>query len=148
MDIQRLRADLIRDEGVEYEVYMDHLGFKTFGVGHKIVDGDPEWLLPVGATVEPTRVWDAFERDLNSKINDTQDLFEPYWTTWPSAVREIMVNMCFNLGKYGLNKFKNMRLALEREDWKLAAKEGRDSLWYKQVPKRAERLMSRLENVQ
>ena len=32
-------------------------------------------------------------------------------------------------------------------DWKLAAIEGRDSRWYKQVTNRAERLMSRLEKV-
>lgn len=30
---------------------------------------------------------------------------------------------------------------------KAAAVEGRDSVWYKQVTNRAERLMSRLENV-
>ena len=40
-----------------------------------------------------------------------------------------------------------MHAALNREDWAEAAKEGRDSLWYRQVPNRAERLMSRLENV-
>jgi lysozyme len=147
MDIRRLRQDIIRDEGIKYEVYLDHLGFKTFGVGHKIVDGDPEYLLPPGTSVPHERVWECFDHDLGRKINQTKDLFEPYWTIWPSEVREILVNMCFNLGKHGLSKFVNMRTALERGDWKLAAAEGRDSLWYSQVPNRAERLMTRLENV-
>ena len=44
-------------------------------------------------------------------------------------------------------QFKKMKAALEKGDWKEAAKEGRDSKWYKQVTKRAERLMTRLENI-
>jgi hypothetical protein len=46
-----------------------------------------------------------------------------------------------------LSKFKKMNAALSNADWKEAAKEGRDSLWYRQVTNRAERLMSRLENI-
>ena len=55
--------------------------------------------------------------------------------------------MMFNMGRTRLRKFKKMKAALMREDWKEAAKEGRDSKWYEQVPNRAERLMSKLENV-
>jgi len=40
-----------------------------------------------------------------------------------------------------------MNLALSVGHWSLAAAEGRDSLWYRQVTNRAERLMTRLENV-
>ena len=55
--------------------------------------------------------------------------------------------MMFNLGRTRLAKFVRMRSALVSDDWKKAADEGRDSLWYKQVTNRAERLMTRLENV-
>ena len=55
--------------------------------------------------------------------------------------------MMFNLGRPRLSKFKKMHAALSNADWKEAAKEGRDSLWYRQVTNRAERLMSRLENI-
>jgi len=53
----------------------------------------------------------------------------------------------FNMGPTRMAKFKNMQTQLSIGDWKEAAVEGRDSLWYKQVTNRAERLMSRLENV-
>ena len=46
-----------------------------------------------------------------------------------------------------LSKFKKHNAALQCGDWKTAAVEGRDSRWYKQVTNRAERLMSRLEEV-
>ena len=55
--------------------------------------------------------------------------------------------MMFNLGRPRLSKFRNMKKALDKRDWKLAAVEGRDSLWYRQVSNRAERLMTRMENV-
>jgi len=55
--------------------------------------------------------------------------------------------MMFNLGRPRLSKFKNMKKALDSRRWALAALEGRDSLWYRQVGNRAERLMGRLEDV-
>jgi len=59
----------------------------------------------------------------------------------------VLVNMMFNMGRTRLSKFKNFKAALDANDWKKAAVEGRDSLWYKQVTNRAERLMKRLEAI-
>ena len=42
MDIEKLREELKADEGVKYEVYLDHLGLPTCGIGHLIKDSDPE----------------------------------------------------------------------------------------------------------
>ena len=72
---------------------------------------------------------------------------EDYFDDFPGEVQEILVNMMFNMGRPRLSKFKKMNAALKKEDWKEAAVEGRDSRWHKQVTKRAERLMSRLEKV-
>jgi hypothetical protein len=55
--------------------------------------------------------------------------------------------MMFNMGRPRLSKFKNFNAALAANDWSKAAAEGRDSLWYRQVTNRAERLMTRMENV-
>ena len=55
--------------------------------------------------------------------------------------------MTFNMGMTRLSKFKNFKSAIERNDWKQAAVEGRDSRWYNQVTNRAERLMTMLEEV-
>ena len=55
--------------------------------------------------------------------------------------------MCFNLGKGGLGGFRNFGAAIKRKDYKTAAKEGRDSRWYRQVTNRAERLMKMLEAI-
>ena len=42
MNLEKLRAQLEIDEGVKYEIYNDHLGYPTFGVGHLVLETDPE----------------------------------------------------------------------------------------------------------
>ena len=134
------------DEGVVYEVYHDHLGLPTFGVGHLVLDTDPEFGKPVGHPVDEDRVNECFEKDLDTAISECSVLYEDF-DDMPGEVKEILVNMMFNMGLTRLSKFKKHNAALISGDWKTAAVEGRDSRWYKQVTNRAERLMSRLENV-
>lgn len=135
------------DEGVVYEIYNDHLGYATFGVGHLVVETDPEYGQEVGTPVSEERVRDCFERDLDVSISECEILYGDQWESFPDEVQQILVNMMFNMGRTRLSKFKNFTAALNDGDWARAAVEGRDSLWYRQVTNRAERLMSRMENV-
>jgi len=137
------------DEGVEYVIYEDHLGYPTFGIGHLIVKGDEELGKPIGTPVSVERVKECFENDLDIAIGECNALFEDKdtFSNLPDEVQQILVNMMFNMGRTRLSKFKNFIAAIEAKDWKTAAAEGRDSLWYRQVTNRAERLMVRMENV-
>jgi lysozyme len=136
------------DEGVVYEIYLDHLGYKTFGVGHLVLESDPEHGYDVGEPVSVERVIECFNSDLDVALSECVALYKAdVWEAFPGEVQEILVNMMFNLGRPRLSKFKNMKAALVKGDWVVAAVEGRDSLWYRQVGNRAERLMTRLENV-
>jgi len=136
------------DEGIVHEIYLDHLGYPTFGVGHLIVEGDPEEGQEVGTEVTPERVREAFEKDLETCISECVVLFgEETWEGFPGEVQEVLANMMFNMGRPRLSKFKNFGAALRDHDWARSAVEGRDSLWYRQVTNRAERLMSRLESL-
>ena len=135
------------DEGVVYEIYLDHLNYATFGVGHLIIESDGEFGYNVGTKVSPERVAEAFQQDLDISINECRVLYGERFDCFPDEVQQILVNMMFNLGRPRLSKFKNMYSAVMDSAWKTAAVEGRDSLWYRQVGARAERLMTRLENV-
>lgn len=146
MDREQVQKQLEIDEGVVYEVYLDHLGYPTFGIGHLILDDDPEYGHAVGHSVEPERVTEAFQSDLDISISECKVLYSD-WEDYPGEVQEILVNMMFNLGRPRLSKFKNFKKAVDAGDWKTAGVEGRDSLWWKQVGNRAERLMVRMENV-
>lgn len=136
------------DEGVVYEIYLDHLNYPTFGVGHLIKESDGEYGHPAGTKVSPERVAEAFEQDLDIAISECVVLYGEGFTCLPDDVQQILVNMMFNLGRPRLTKFKKMNAAIEKGDWKTAAVEGRDSRWYHQVGLRSERLMRRLENVE
>lgn len=146
MNIDKLKEQLIYDEGIIYKIYLDHLENPTFGVGHLITKNDPEYGLPVDTSVSRQRVWKAFRKDIDEAINEAKILYgSSQFESWPEEVKQVVVNMMFNMGRNRLSSFVKFRAALEKLDWKEAAKEGRDSLWYRQVTSRAERLMSRLE---
>jgi GH24 family phage-related lysozyme (muramidase) len=147
MNKTKLFEQLKIDEGVKYEVYKDHLGYPTFGVGHLILKDDPEFGFEDGTPISEERVIEAFERDTSIAESECVALFGNAFMMWESEVQEILVNMMFNLGRTRLSKFKNFREALKEKDFARAAVEGRDSLWYRQVGNRAERLMVRLENL-
>ena len=146
MDINKLKETLKIDEGVVYEIYNDHLGYPTFGIGHLVLEGEPEHGLSVGTPVTEERVDECFERDVEYVLNDCRILHEDF-DNYPEEVKQIIANMMFNMGRTRLTKFRKHNAALQEGDWKTAAIEGRDSRWYRQVTNRAERLMKRLEEV-
>ena len=148
MDRNAVYDQLKIDEGVEYEIYNDHLGYATFGVGHLVLESDPEHGQPVGTRVSEERVKECFEHDLDLAIGECEQLYgKGNFGDLPDEVQQILVNMMFNMGRTRLSKFKNFNAAIAEGDWKTAAVEGRDSLGYRQVTNRAERLMSRMEEV-
>jgi len=146
LDIEKLRKQLIIDEGQVNEIYNDHLGYATFGIGHLVIEGDPELGAPVGTPVTEERVKECFEKDVETVISDCKILHQG-WDGYPEEAKQVIANMMFNMGRTRLSKFSKHNAALVCGDWKTAAAEGRDSRWYKQVTNRAERLMSRLEEI-
>ena len=147
MNLARLHKDLKTDEGVIYDVYLDPLGHKTFGIGHLVTQEDKEWDKPVGSAVSYERVHKVFEEDVAIAIKNCCRLYGEHFEGYPDEIQEVLVNMVFNLGEAGLSSFKRMNKAIDLGDYKEAAEEGRDSLWYRQVTNRAERLMKRIEEV-
>ncbi len=148
LDREAVFEQLKIDEGVVNEIYHDHLGYATFGVGHLVLESDPEHGEPIGTPVSEDRVKECFEKDLDTAISECEKLYEEgVFEDLPDEVQQILVNMMFNMGRTRLSKFKKMHAAILKEDWEEAAVEGRDSRWHKQVTNRAERLMVRLENV-
>ena len=146
MDIVKLRKQLEIDEGVVHEIYLDHLGYPTFGIGHLIRDDDPENGSEVGTSVSNDRVIDAFNADLESVMFDCQRLYQNF-KSLPEEAQQIIANMMFNLGYPRLSKFKGMKAGVDSEDWNRAADEMIDSRWYQQVGPRAERLVARMRAI-
>jgi GH24 family phage-related lysozyme (muramidase) len=146
MNRERLYEEIKADEGEILEIYKDHLGYPTIGIGHLVTEQDEEFGEPTGTPITAERSRELFDRDIQVAIKDCEQLYGQ-WHNWPEEVQLILVNMAFNLGGPRLGRFMNMKNMLSQGKWKEAAVEGRDSLWYRQVTNRAERLMTRLENV-
>ena len=146
MDIEKLREQLEIDEGVVHEIYLDHLGYPTFGIGHLVTDTDPEYGANVGTKVDEARCIEAFDKDVETVIADCHVLY-PDFDDLPEEVQQIVANMMFNMGRPRLSKFKGMKRGVDAKDWNAAADEMVDSAWYRQVTNRAERLVKRMRNV-
>jgi lysozyme len=143
MDLDLLRSQLEIDEGVKYEIYNDHLGYATFGVGHLVIESDPEYGMDIGTAVSESRVIEAFEQDCENVLRDCNILYEDF-DDLPSEAQQVLANMMFNMGRPRLSGFKGMKRGVDARDWNAAADEMIDSAWNRQVPKRAKRLVRRI----
>ena len=145
-NIKQLRKQLEIDEGVKYEIYLDHLGYPTFGIGHLVTTTDKESGQDVGTSISEERVRECFEIDVSYVIKDCNKLYDDF-DELPEEAQQIVANMMFNLGRTRLSKFRGMKRGVDARDWNAAAREMVDSRWYQQVTNRAERLVQRMRKV-
>ena len=146
MNIEQLREEISVDEGIKYEIYLDHLDLPTFGIGHLVRDDDPEYGQPVGTAVSEDRVNECFDKDVEIVIDDCRQLYEDF-DDLPAEAQLIIANMMFNMGRPRLSQFKGMKRGVDARDWNAAADEMVDSRWYDQVTNRAQRLVERMRNI-
>ena len=147
MNIEKLQEELEIDEGCKYEIYLDHLGYTTFGIGHLITDDDPEYGWEVGASIDTVRVHEAFESDIEGVLSDCSKLYSDFGDL-PEEAQRVIANMMFNMGLTRLSKFKGMKRGVDAKNWNQAADEMVDSRWYNQVTNRADRLVERMRNIE
>ena len=146
MNTEQLRNELEIDEGVKYEIYLDHLGLPTFGIGHLVTENDPEHGQEVGTEVSEERVAEVFESDVQVTLDECQRLYSDF-DELPEEVQLIIANMMFNMGRPRLSQFKMMKACIDDRDWPGAADQMMDSKWYRQVTNRADRLVTRMRAV-
>jgi lysozyme len=146
MNIDKLREELKIDEGCKYEIYLDHLGLPTFGIGHLILSSDMEHGQEVGTAVSEDRVNECFAKDVEIVLSECSQLYSGF-AFLPGEAQLIIANMMFNMGRPRLSKFKGMKAAVDIGDYHRAAVEMVDSRWYQQVTNRADRLVARMRSI-
>jgi len=147
MNMEEFKKEIIIDEGIKHEIYLDHLGLPTMGVGHLITEWDEEYGKPVGTPVSEERVNNCLTQDIHVTIEECKKLYEDF-DVLPVDAQHIIANMMFNMGRPRLSKFKKMKEAVDKRDWFEAAYEMTDSKWATQVPNRAMRLVQRMKDIQ
>lgn len=143
MNLEQLQQELAIDEGCKLEIYLDHLGYKTVGIGHLITEDDELYGFEVGTTVSQEHVDDLFHEDIQRTVRDCELLYNDF-NELSEELQLIIANMCFQLGRPRLTGFKKMKAAVDSKDWAEASRQMLDSKWAKQTPNRASRLAHRM----
>lgn len=144
---QLLYRLLKSEEGLRLEPYRDSEGFWTIGYGHLIDSRKggnlPAWVKPSFPITEQ-EADEMLKRDILNHIEDLHDLID---TSTFGEVREaVFGSMVFQMGATTLKAFVNTLKAARENDWAGVAKGIRNSVWYRQTPKRAERLARAAES--
>ena len=116
-------------EGYKPTVYKCTAGVDTIGVGFAIKD------LHLSEEV--------CELILTEKLEVLEERFEKkfdWFGTSPVEVRNVMLNMAYQLGFAGFCKFKKTIAYLQEAEWEKASEEMLDSKWAVQTPNRAKEL--------
>lgn len=139
MDIEKTKEEIKKEEGFRMETYYCTEGHLTGGYGHKMLEGEEAPKDKAG--------WDKlFERDFARAVTGADDLLM-ICPDIDETARNIVVEMVYQMGAYGVSKFKGMLKALQDEDYKQASVEMLDSKWAKQTPNRAKRMAERMANI-
>lgn len=124
--VEKLIAHVKEAEGFRERPYVCPAGKLTIGYGFNLADrGIPE---------EIADIW--LKRALVVVINE----LEPDLQDFPNLSDErtaVLIDMAYNMGVPRLRMFKKMLQALATEDYEKAADEMLDSLWARQVGRRA-----------
>ena len=139
MNRDRLKNNLLREEGLRLKPYKCTAGKLTIGVGRNLEDrGITE------ATADQ-----MLNEDITICITELQANI-PKFNDHPDAVQETLVDLCFNLGISRLKKFKKtlgyIEEGLETGNYTKAAVELLKSNYALQLPNRARRNHERLFN--
>ena len=143
MNLDELREEISADEGIKHEIYYDHLGYKTVGIGHLCLGHEPEYNLPIGTRITEERVAELFDQDIKRTLSDCQ-VIHPEYDEYPAEAQKVIASMCYQMGMPRLMKFRKTNDLIKKRKWREASIEMLNSRWHEQTPQRAERLSQRL----
>ena len=132
-----LLKSIKKNEGYKAMVYKDSLGIDTIGYGFAIKDLELDE--------------DICEEILVRKLKNLKDRVEnkfSWYKYMPSHIKDVVLEMCYQLGVGGYSKFKKTISYLQNKQFKDASEEMLDSLWAKQTPNRAKALSNIVKEVQ
>ena len=133
--MEEVKQRIKEHEGFRDTVYSDSLGFATIGYGHLVLPTDD---FIKGVEYPKEDLEKLFELDFNEALQSANDLLEEIEV--PETIKGVICEMCFQLGKPRVMKFKKMWEGLEAGDYNKAADEMIDSAWHKQTTSRCESL--------
>ena len=124
-------------EGFRSKVYQCTEGYDTIGYGFAIKD------LVLDEDIAEQILLRKLE-DLMLRVNKKFS----WWSKSPDIVRDVVMEMCYQLGVSGFSKFKKTIAHLENKRYGKASAEMLLSKWPKQTPNRAIELSNIIKNLE
>jgi lysozyme len=144
-----LKEHIILNEGIVLHTYLDSLGIQTVGVGFNLNRQDAYTRIAalgiiyddlrsnrISLTMEQATA--LLEDDIDLAIESVKALLGNS-SNLSDERQVVLVDMAFNLGQTRLSGFIKFISAIDKCDWNAAAREMRNSVWARQVGKRADR---------
>lgn len=119
---------LMLNEGYRKKPYLCTANKMTIGYGRNLEDRG----------IDEIEARFLLERDIAIALEPLR--LEPYWLGLSEVRQAVLIDMCVNLGWPRLSGFQRMRAALRNHDYRTAADEMKNSMWYTQVGERGPRL--------
>ena len=125
--MNRIKAQLVRHEGLRLKPYLCTAGKLTIGIGRNLDDRG----------ISQKEAYAMPERDIHDCEQWLIDEIPEIYNKLDEVRQSVLLNMCFNLGIKGLLEFKNTLAFIDAGDWERAANGMLASKWAKQVGRRA-----------
>ena len=119
--------------------YKDILGYRTIGYGHLIKKNET---FKEKKKINKRDLVKIFEEDFSLALKDYYINYKN--TKHSKEVKDVLIEMIFQLGIKGQKKFKKKIKHLIKKQLYMASLEMLESLWYKQTPKRVKMLIKNL----
>ncbi|QDP59705.1 MAG: putative endolysin [Prokaryotic dsDNA virus sp.] len=135
--MSKLLERIKHHEGFRSRVYKCTEGYDTIGYGFAIKDLEMDE--------------DIAELILMKKLDDLMNRIMKTFHWWRSAednVKDVVIEMCYQLGVRGFSKFKKTIDHLENKRYAKASVEMLDSKWARQTPNRALELSNIIKNLE
>ena len=134
-----LKNKIKRNEGFRNKPYLDSLGNLTIGYGHLIIKKEENIFQ---TKFSKKFLSNLFDKDFRKALTDYKKNFN--YKKHTKEIKEVLIEMIFQLGIKKQKKFIKMNKHIQNNDIFLAALEMKNSLWYKQTPKRVDGLINLL----
>ena len=132
-DLDNLKEMIVKHEGHEPRVYKCPNGFDTIGYGFAIKD------LFMDKEIADF-ILDKKIRGILASIEANDDWDQWFWNK-PQNVKEVLVNMIYQIGFSGVRKFRKTIQYIKDDSFLLAGEEMLDSKWARSdSPNRAKEL--------
>ena len=134
-----LKKKIKKNEGFRNKPYLDSLGHPTIGYGHLITNKEKKTFK---GKFSKKFLLKLFDKDFKKALTDYKKNFNH--KKHSKNTKEVLIEMIFQLGIKKQKKFVKMNKHLQNNNIFLAALEMKNSLWYKQTPKRVDGLVKLL----